>query len=67
MAYSQVMKDHALASYCEKYMNFAATFAVGKMFEEDASFTMHHETLVDSRGWHSHGYLCGFKKCVYRA
>jgi hypothetical protein len=41
-AYSQVMKDHALDLYCEKYMNFGPTFAMEKMFEEDASLTMHH-------------------------
>ena len=44
-AYSQVIKDHALDLYCEKYMNFGPTFAMEKMFEEDASLTMHHETL----------------------
>ena len=44
-AYSQVIKDNVLALYREKYMDFGPTFAMEKMFEEDSSLTMHHETL----------------------
>ncbi len=44
-AYSQAIKDNALALHREKYMDFGPTFAMEKMFEEDSSFTMHHENL----------------------